>query len=213
LAESRRSFNRETPELRQQALIQSTLSLIARGGPDAATVRTIAEEAGVTQGLIRHYFKSKEELVSAAYEAHMNGLMDATSEVLDGEFQSAHARLTAFVMASLTPPVVDPRAMSLWAGFINSVLRDEAMRAIHKKTYLRFRDCIEELVRDALEEAGQRYDANSLRRLAIACNAVIDGLWLEGGALPESFEPGELAEVGLSSVGAIIGLNLERVVG
>ena len=48
------------------------------------------------------------------------------------------------------------------------------------------------------------------RRLAIACNAVIDGLWLEGGALPEAFEAGELPEIALQSVGAILGLNLER---
>lgn len=207
----RGKFNRKGPEQRQLALIQATLSVIARKGPEAATVRTIAQEAGVTQGLIRHYFTSKEELLSAAYEHHMNTLMEATRGVLDRDFPSAVARLTAFVVTGLTPPVVDTRAMSLWAGFIHSVLRDDAMRAIHEKTYFQFRDCLEQLIKGALDEAGHKYNTSSLRRFAIASNAVIDGLWLEGGALPSGFEDGELAEVGLSSVGAIIGLKLESV--
>ena len=47
-----------------------------------------------------------------------------------------------------------------------------------------------------------------LRREAIACNAVIDGLWLEGSALPEGFADGELERIGLTAVGAIIGIDL-----
>ena len=51
-------------------------------------------------------------------------------------------------------------------------------------------------------------DAATLRADAIACNGVIDGLWLEGCALPEAFVKNELAEIGLRSVGAILGVNL-----
>jgi hypothetical protein len=49
-----------------------------------------------------------------------------------------------------------------------------------------------------------------LRHLAIACNAVIDGLWMEGGVLPEAFAPNELPEIGLRSVGALIGVELQE---
>jgi hypothetical protein len=45
--------------------------------------------------------------------------------------------------------------------------------------------------------------------LGIACNAVIDGLWMEGSALPAAFKPGELPQIGLKSIGAIIGMDLE----
>jgi hypothetical protein len=40
-------------------------------------------------------------------------------------------------------------------------------------------------------------DEATLRAHAIACNAVIDGLWLEGSALPEAFAPGEVERIGL----------------
>ena len=37
--------------------------------------------------------------------------------------------------------------------------------------------------------------------MAIACNAVIDGLWLEGGTLPDAFGPDELVQIGIRSSG------------
>jgi TetR/AcrR family transcriptional repressor of bet genes len=65
------------------------------------------------------------------------------------------------------------------------------------------------LIRAALLEAGIEADSGRLYQLATASNALIDGLWMEGGALPEAFAPGELSQIGLTSVGAIIGLALE----
>lgn len=207
----RRQFKRETADQRQHALIQATLRLIATGGPEAATVRTIAQEAGVTQGLIRHYFSSKEELFLAAYEYHMTEMTNTTSAVATADHPSALNHLKAFIIAALTPPVVDAEAMAIWAGFIHMVQRDEAMRAIHEKTYYHFRDELQELIAAAWTEAGRAKPKTEHRKAAIACNALLDGLWLEGGALPASFETDELANVGLASLGAILDLNLSTV--
>ena len=63
---ARRLYRREGEESRRAALIAATQSLVAEGGPEAATVRAIAARAGVTVGLIRHYFQSKEELIRAS---------------------------------------------------------------------------------------------------------------------------------------------------
>ena len=82
------------------------------------------------------------------------------------------------------------------------------MRGIHDRTYRDFRDRLEALIGAALRAAGRDPDGRELRRLAIACNAVMDGLWMEGGALPDAFEEGELPLIGLEAVGAIIGLDL-----
>ena len=210
MTESRKKFHRETPDQRRESLIQATLAVIATKGPSVATVRNIALQAGVTQGLIRHYFSSKEELVSAAYEHHMNAMIDATSSVLDGKQSNHRDRLAAFVTAALTPPVVDRNAVALWAGFIHLVQRDKMMHKIHKTTYYQFRDKLQALIDAALNEAGHPVDATVLQRHAIACNAVIDGLWLEGGALPEAFENDELPNIGLTSVASILGISLKR---
>lgn len=46
-------------------LRDATLELIAEGGMKAATVRAIAERAGLTQGLIRHHYGSLAGLIEA----------------------------------------------------------------------------------------------------------------------------------------------------
>lgn len=208
MRKDRRRFTREDPDSRKEALIRATLSLIAARGPSALTVRAIADEAGVTQGMIRHYFSSKQDLVNAAYQAHMQGQTEMSQNARDSGGSTAQQRLARMVRASVTPPVADPMALSLWAGFIHMVRRDPAMRITHEKTYLLYRDLLQKMIVAALSEAGRAVDDPEARRLAIACNAVIDGLWLEGGALPDAFGEDELGQIGLDAVGAIIGLTL-----
>jgi AcrR family transcriptional regulator len=200
----RRKFKREGEERRRDALISAALELISEGGTRIATVRAIADRAGVTPGLIRHYFQSKEELTREAYRAVMERMTADNLAVLDAAPHSPEGRLAAFVAASLRPPVLDPAAMGLWAGFIHLVRRDPAMAEVHEATYLGYRDRLQELIA-ALPDMG---DAARHRRLAIACNGVIDGLWMEGCALPSAFAPGELETIGVEAVGAILGIDL-----
>ena len=209
MSDERRKFTRESAQQRKRTLIEATLELVAEKGVQGATVRGIADRAQVTQGLIRHYFSSKEELITAAFEYHMTQMTDLTFAPVADVKGSARDQLRVFVQSSLMPPVVDPRSIALWAGFLNKVQHDAQMKETHAKTYVQFRDRLEKLIRTALEEAGHETEPARLYQLATACNALIDGLWMEGGALPEAFAPGELSQIGLTSVGAIIGLSLE----
>ena len=78
------------------------------------------------------------------------------------------------------------------------------MRETHEATYLQYRNVLQGLITDLPRQA----HLPQLRREAIACNAIIDGLWLEGSALPDAFETGELVQIGLDSIGKILGIDL-----
>lgn len=200
----RRKFSHQPPDARRDALIAAAVALVSDGGPAHATVRAIAERAGVTPGLIRHYFATKEALLRAAYASVMEGMANASLAVVETAPNTPEARLAVFVAASLRAPVVDPAAMGLWAGFLHQMRRDPDMQATHQISYLHYRDLLQGLIA-ALPRRDESVD---LRSDAIACNAVIDGLWLEGSALPDAFWPGELERIGLQAVGAILGMDL-----
>jgi AcrR family transcriptional regulator len=53
-------------ELRRQELLAATWRVIARTGIVGVTTREIAREAGVSTGVLAHYFADKEELLAAA---------------------------------------------------------------------------------------------------------------------------------------------------
>jgi AcrR family transcriptional regulator len=200
----RRKFRREGEGRRRESLIAAALDIVGEAGVQAATVRAIADRANVTPGLIRHYFANKNELNRAAFRALMDRITLQNAALPDDGTQGAEERLAAFVVASLSPPVVDRASMTLWAGFIHLIHDDPEMRDVHEAAYLGYRNRLEGLI----AALARTNDPTRLRAQAIACNAVIDGLWLEGSALPESFAPGHLPEIGLASVGAIIGVDL-----
>ncbi len=207
-AAPRKPFRNEGEEVRRAALIAATLDCVGEGGPRAATVRAIALRAGVTQGLIRHYFPSKDHLVEAAYQALMDRLNADGAAALAAAGEDPRRRLGAFVRAVLGAQATDPALLAAWAGFVGALSRAPRLRAIHTANYLGFRDQLDALIGAALAHAGRPPDAATLRRHGIAATAVLDGLWLEGGLLPEAFEPAEIAEIGLRAVAALLDLDL-----
>ncbi|MFW2588051.1 TetR/AcrR family transcriptional regulator [Sagittula sp. SSi028] len=208
-SKNRRAFVREAPETRRAALIAAALELIGEKGYRAATTRAIAERAGVTLGLIRHHFSSKEELISAAYEAHMSKMTELSLAAAERRDLPPDQRLAMVIAANLSPPVMSERNVTLWASFISQIHNEPGIRATHDQTYLSFRDRLEALIAEALQAQGRTVAPETLRRLAVSCNALIDGLWLEGSACPTSFANDDLVEIGQERIGVLLGVPLK----
>lgn len=204
MVEARRPYRRETSERRRDDLIAAALAVMAEAGPGAMTVRTIADRAGISAGLIRHHFRSKEHLIRAAFAAMMDRMTETPRQVAAEYPASPHRAIAALVSASLRPPVMEPDRVGQWAGFLNLVRQDPVMRDLHEAAYLKYRD----MLQAHIQQLPGKEDPRLARQLAIACNGVIDGLWLEGGTLPHSFAPGEVERIGLASVSSLLGIDL-----
>jgi AcrR family transcriptional regulator len=69
-------MNTQTRTRRQQAaarraqLLASALDVFAARGLDGATIKDLSDAAGVAQGLLYHYFRSKEEMLQAVLDQH-----------------------------------------------------------------------------------------------------------------------------------------------
>ena len=202
----RRSYSRATEAERREDLILATLDCIAESGIQGATVRQIALRAGVTGGLIRHYFAGKDQMLQEAYRKVMAGMTEiAIAAAAEGA--TARDRLRHFIIANVTPPVTDPRTLSLWAAFISHIQIDPSFAAIHRENYLAFLDALERLLTDFFAEEARVAGPEQCRKYAISLNALVDGLWLEGTLAPDMFAEGELAENALISVEALLRLQ------
>lgn len=90
-----------------EPLVEAALEVIARDGVGAATVRSIAAQAGVSPGTVTHHFGSIDELLLAAL-AHGSGQVVGELERLALDLQDAEwdldgwaARLAAVLAASI----------------------------------------------------------------------------------------------------------------
>ncbi|MBL0372652.1 TetR family transcriptional regulator C-terminal domain-containing protein [Rhizobium sp. KVB221] len=205
----RRTFHHESEDVRRQDLVGATLDCIAEFGLQGATVRQIAERAGVTPGLIRHYFLSKELMFQAAYREVVNTMFETASKAADEHAADPMFRLKTFVLSNFQAPIIDARMLSLWATFISQIGVDPALAAIHRESYLSYRDTLEQLLADAMAATGRTLSAAEGRPLAIAINGLIDGLWLEGCMAGDLFDAGELGRIALNSVETLTGLALD----
>lgn len=207
MSKPRRRFIREAPEQRRLDLIKATLELIGEMGLASATVRAIAARANVTLGLIRHYFTSKEELIGAAFEYHMQQMTSRALSPAKTADQSPKECLAAVIQASLSPPILGEQNVTLWASFMAQMAHDPDIRAIHHRTYLQYRDGLEALIIDVMQAEDQSLQRADARRLAILCNAIIDGLWIEGSAQASGMKSEDLVHLAQEHIGKLLGLG------
>ncbi|XKE47283.1 TetR family transcriptional regulator C-terminal domain-containing protein [Halomonas organivorans] len=202
---------RRTSNERESALIDATLACIAREGISAATVRNIADYAGVTNGLIRFYFKSKDGVLQAAYRRFLERLFEAADAAVDdGNATTPCERLERYLQANLSPPIVTPDSLLLWANFLPLAQHDAAMAEIRAHWYRRTTHAFRDLIRGALEEQGRTPSHTELRRLSVAVNGLIDGLWIEGALSAETLDLHELQAIGLDAASRLLGVPLGK---
>lgn len=178
---TRAAFTREAPDVRRNALVAAAEAVLAREGVGGTSVRTICAEAGVSPGLLRHYFEGVDDLIAAAYEAVSQRIDAALDAALEAAEPTPRERLLAYLGASFAPPVLDERLLAAWIGFWSLVKTKPRMAAIHAASYAEFRARLETLLADA--------GARDTRLAAIALTATVDGLWLELCLDPTTFSP------------------------
>ena len=178
------AFSRAEPDVRRQSLIEATARVLARDGATGASVRPIAIEAGVSPGLINHYFAGIEALIAATYSAVGDQVSNALATAVAAAGSDPRARLTAYVTASFAPPIADRALLATWVAFWTLTTKPQIAER-HDAIYAQYREELEGLLAECGIAAADR------RLTAIAITALVDGLWLELCLSPDSFTANE----------------------
>jgi len=170
---------------RRKALIEAALAQITVHGIAGSTLERIAATAGVTHGLIRHYFRNKADLLAQALQT----LIDEFHEVLAADPGSADpdpaVRLRALVEVNFRPPVFQRERLAAWAAFWDAARVDAGIRAANRAFYAAYRRDVAALLAATGLGKDPRLD---LEAAADGLIAIMDGVWLETTADPDSFD-------------------------
>ena len=184
---ARQAFTRESAYARRADLIEATAACLAEQGLAGTNVRAICARAGVSPGLLRHYFAGIDDLVAATYQATSDRMDAIFAAAVEGAGESPRARLSAYLTASFRAPVTDPELLGAWTAFWALARSDARMAAIHADSYAGYRARLADL----LAACG----AADAERLAILLTAMVDGLWLELSLDATSFGADAAAEM------------------
>ena len=194
-----RTYRRAEPDARRQSLIEAAARVLAQRGASGASVRTICAEAGVSPGLLRHYFDGIDALIAATYAWTDEQVGRWLDEAVAAAGSDPRARLLAYVTASFRPPIADPQLLATWIAYWSLVKSNPEMERLHGELYAGFRGELETM----LAECGVTPDR--IRLAAIATTALVDGLWLELCLAPGTFSAEEASLIARRVVETLLG--------
>lgn len=198
----RANFVREDADTRRQSLIAACAACLAQDGARGASVRAICRRAGVSAGLLTHYFAGIDDLVQATYRDTNERVNAAVGAAVAAAGDDPCDRLAAYVTASFRPPVLDPQLLATWLAFWSLTKSDPVVAALHAELYADFRQGLEDLLRECLPDA----TADRVRLAAVGLTALIDGLWLELCLVADGpFTPAEAERLALDWLDTLLG--------
>ncbi|MDY0874071.1 transcriptional regulator BetI [Dongia rigui] len=156
-------------EIRRRQLIDATIASIHEIGFSECSVSRISARAGVSTGIVHHYFEDKADLLEATLRQLGDSLRDSVVRRLQGA-TSPIERLLAVIDGNLGTDQFTPQGVSAWLAFWSQVPKNERFARVQHIIISRLHD---NLVH-ALKLMGRR-DADHIARVTAA---LIDGLWL-----------------------------------
>lgn len=175
--------------IRRSQLIEATLKAVDEVGLGDASIAYIARLAGVSNGIISHYFRDKNGLI----EATMRHLMQALGEgvrsrraVLSDPNPRAHLR--AIIEGNFDTSQVSGAAMKTWLAFWASSMHHPLLQRLQRINDRRLYSNLCGEFRRALPPELARSAARGLA-------ALIDGLWLRGALSGKAFDTEQALQI------------------
>jgi betaine-aldehyde dehydrogenase len=155
---------------RRTQLIEMTIDSLAEVGYVESTLTRIGRRAGVSAGLVAHYFADKDGLLEATFRS----LVARLGARMRARMQQAHTprgRVQAIIDANLAAEEFDRRTGTAWLAFWGQVPHVERLRRVQRVYQRRMLSNLNAALRTVLDSA----DAQNL---AAMIAAMIDGVWL-----------------------------------
>ncbi|MGH3022430.1 MAG: TetR/AcrR family transcriptional regulator [Gaiellaceae bacterium] len=177
---------------RRRELGEALWRVVLRDGIEAASVRKVAAEAGLSAGSLRHVFPSQAELLVFAMQLVIDEVTRRVEAVdASGELRDVVERL----LQSLLVLDLETRAVfDVWLAFVVRARVDPGLRPLRDETHAQVRG----LCRRAVEtlQAGGRARADlDVSQETERLHALVDGLAMHATLDPELTTPARQVEI------------------
>ncbi len=165
--------------VRRNQLIEAAISSLHDHGYADTTVARIASKAGVSTGIVHHYFDGKDDLLFATMQ-HM--LRELRVETIARLKQAAgpRQRLTAIVEANFAASQYSPDVMTAWLALYGSARQSANLTRILRLYDARLKSNLRHALKQLVTE-------ETAAEMAIGVSALIDGVWLRAALLGDTY--------------------------
>jgi len=164
--------------VRKKQLIEATLDSIGEHGLQGTTINTISRSAGMSSGIISHYFGGKQGLIEATVRYLLEQLKVTLLNHLSQTDASPRQRLMMIVEANFTSVQQSDAATRTWLSFWAQSMHDPELAKLQRINNQR-------LLSNLRYSYKQLMPLNNAIRASKMTAAMIDGFWLRS-ALSDS---------------------------
>lgn len=144
---------------RQKAILEATLSVVAREGLNGFTMKKVAAEVGVTDAALYKHFHEKTDIFEALAALFRERTLDALTEIAARPELSALKKLEAFVLDRARQFQEEPGLTVIL--FSEELFRSEpTIAALNLDTMERHAQLLRALVKEGQTEGSIRSDLN-----------------------------------------------------
>lgn len=158
----------------KQKIIDAAKRVITKSGIPGATMRGIAEEAGISTGAIYHYYKSKDEILYDVMDSNPAASTRIAKESVTGE--KTCAELVDAICDSVLQHFAkeDENRLQFYLAQ-EAMMGNEELKAKFKKKYSEWSESIELLIQNMYGKTPTKYN----KAIASLLIAVVDGFVLQ----------------------------------
>ncbi|WP_392339314.1 transcriptional regulator BetI [Moritella marina] len=178
----------EMKTVRQQQLIDATLISVERHGLHHTTINTISGLAGLSSGLISHYFGGKQGLIEATLKYLLEELKQALLSRILGKNLSPAARLSMIVESNFTEFQRSTAATKTWLSFWSQAVHDPGLARLQHVNCQRLYSNLAFSFKQLMPE---EQAINAAKQTA----AMIDGFWLRSALSSNPEQEFEQAQI------------------
>jgi AcrR family transcriptional regulator len=186
---------------RRLDVVDALFRVVARDGLHRASLRTVADEAGLNIGSVRHYFASQQELMRFAMQAMIDRVSARLLRRIEGlgdvrALQHPQRRRhAADLLAELLPLDEQRRAeVTVFIDFITAARTNPAFADLAQQSALGTRTLVRRTVTGLHERGALRADLH-IEHETERLTALLDGLALNGVLHPEILSPETIATI------------------
>ena len=179
--------------VRREQIVRATIRCLAREGYTRLTMKKVAREAGVSQGILHYYFADKRTMLVATLTAVSRDLDRRVAAAQSRTTRDPAARLRALVRACLEVAVARPEFWVVFLEFWGEMVHDRRLRAVNAEVYTRTRQLIARLIAEGTR-AGHFRDVDPGRAAAVVLG-LVDGVSLQLTFDPRAFGVAEAARL------------------
>lgn len=188
-----RKERKENADMRRRQLLDAARRSILQHGLAKTTLATVADEAGLSQGVAVFYFKSKAGLLTETLRDLYQGYEDLWTAALAQAGDDPRAKLSALLEADFKPEASGPDVLPLWFAFWGELRFSGTYADVAEDFDERRRLAHAALWQDLLSEA-EGYDAEEL---AEWMDTLTDGYWQRLHLAPDAFDRADALKAAL----------------